>query len=62
MNKKVSAERAKRKERDRIRKQQEDSKRDEEYTNRVELGMGLFVTMLFLLELWAIWINLFIVE
>ena len=62
MNKKVSAERAKRKERDRIKKQQEDSKRDEEYTNKVEFGMGLFVTMLFLLELWAIWINLFIVE
>jgi hypothetical protein len=62
MNKKVSSERAKRKERDRIRKQQEDSKREEEYINRVELGMGLFVTMLFLLELWAIWINLFIVE
>jgi hypothetical protein len=62
MNKKVSVERSKKKERDRIKKQQENSKRDEEYTNRVELGMGLFVTMLFLLELWAIWINLFIVE
>jgi len=62
MNSKVSKERAARKERDRIKKQQDDSKRDEEYINRVELGMGLFVTMLFLLELWAIWINLFIVE
>lgn len=62
MNDKVSKERFKRKERDRIKKQQEDSKREEEYINRVELALGIFVTLILTLELWAIWINLSIVE
>jgi len=58
MNKKVSKERALRKERERIRIQQESWKKEEEYLQRVELSVGVFVTLIFVLEVWAIWINL----
>jgi hypothetical protein len=58
MNKKVSKERAIRKERDRIRIQQDSWKKEEEYLKRVELSMGVFVTLIFVFEIWAIWINL----
>ena len=62
MNSKVSKERAARKERDRIKKQQDAWKSEREYIDKVELFFGLVITLLFLLELWAVWINLFIVE
>ena len=62
MNKKVSKERALRKERERIRIQQDSWKKEEEYIQRVELSVGVFVTLIFVLEIWAIWINLSIGE
>lgn len=62
MNKKVSKERAIRKEKARIQKQKEDWVREEEYIKRVELSIGVFITLVLVLELWAIWINLSTVE
>jgi len=50
---------AARRERDRIRKQQDSWQREEEHLQRLELVMALFLTFLFVLELWAIWINSF---
>ena len=49
-----------RREKERIRKQQESWQREEQQLERTELGLALFITILFLLELWAIWINSFI--
>lgn len=48
-----------RRERERIRKQQESWLREEEYLERVELTAAVFLTLLFVLELWAVWINSF---
>jgi hypothetical protein len=50
---------AARRERDRIRRQQDSWQREEEHQERVELAIGMFLTFLFVLELWAIWINSF---
>jgi hypothetical protein len=50
---------AARRERERIRKQQESWLREEEYLERVELTAAVFLTLLFVLELWAVWINSF---
>jgi len=50
---------AARRERERIRKQQESWLREEEYLQRVELTAAVFLTLLFVLELWAVWINSF---
>jgi hypothetical protein len=50
---------AARRERDRIRKQQDSWQREEEQLQRLELVMALFLTLLFVLELWAVWINSF---
>jgi hypothetical protein len=50
---------AARRERERIRKQQESWLREEEHLERVELAAAVFLTLLFVLELWAIWINSF---
>jgi len=48
-----------RRERERIRKQQDSWLREEEHLERVELAAAVFLTLLFVLELWAIWINSF---
>ncbi len=50
---------AARRERDRIRKQQDSWQREEEHLQRLELVMALFLMLLFVLELWAVWINSF---
>ena len=50
---------AARRERERIRKQQESWLREEEHLERVELAAAVFLTLLFVLELWAVWINSF---
>lgn len=50
---------AARRERERIRKQQESWLREEEHLERVELVAAVFLTLLFVLELWAVWINSF---
>lgn len=50
---------AARRERERIRKQQDSWLREEEHLERVELAMAVFLTLLFVLELWAVWINSF---
>jgi hypothetical protein len=50
---------AARRERERIRKQQDSWLREEEQLQRLELTVAVFLTLLFVLELWAIWINLF---
>jgi len=62
MNEKVSDERAARKERERIKRQQDSWQREQEHQDKVDLGVGLFLTLLLVLELWAVWINSFIVE
>lgn len=48
-----------RRERERIRKQQDSWLREEEHLERVELTAAVFLTLLFVLELWAVWINSF---
>jgi hypothetical protein len=51
-----------RRERERIRKSNESWRRQEAYNDKVDLGVALLITLMFVVELWAIWINLFIVE
>lgn len=62
MNEKVSDERAARKERERVKKQQDLWQQERDYQDKLELGIGIFLTLLLVAELWAVWINLFIVE
>lgn len=50
---------AARRERERIRKQRDSWLREEEHLERVELAAAVFLTLLFVLELWAVWINSF---
>lgn len=50
-----------RRERERIRKANDSWQRQEAYNDKVDMGVGLFLTLLFLVELWAVWISLFIV-
>lgn len=47
------------KERLRITRQQESWRREEEHHQVVDLAIGMFLTMSFVLWLWAIWIKLF---
>lgn len=51
---------ARAKERERIRKQQESWQRDSDRSDRIDLLVSLFVTLVLVAELWAIWINSFI--
>lgn len=51
---------AARRERERLKRQQDSWQRKEAYDDKVDLGIGLFLTLVFLLELWALWIKLFI--
>lgn len=50
---------AARRERERIRKQQDSWTKEEELMQRWEFSIAMFVTFLFLIEIWAIWINSF---
>jgi len=59
MNQKVSAERAARKERERIKRQQEAWLQEKNHQDKVELALGMFVTIILVMEVWAIWIELF---
>ena len=60
MNEKVSDERAARKERERIKRQQDLWQQERDYQDKLELGIGIFLTLVLVAELWAVWINLFI--
>jgi hypothetical protein len=62
MNQKVSAERAARKERERIKRQQEAWLQEKNHQDKVELALGMFVTIILVMEVWAIWIELFTEE
>lgn len=48
-----------RRERERIRKQQESWLHEEEHLERVELLSAIVLTLIFVIELWAVWINSF---
>lgn len=50
---------AARRERERVKRQQDSSKSEEERLQRIELTSAMFLTLLFVLELWAVWINSF---
>jgi hypothetical protein len=62
MNQRVSAERAARKERERIKRQQEAWLQEKNHQDKVELALGMFVTIILVMEVWAIWIELFTEE
>ena len=59
---KVQAEQQKRKEQIRIRRQQENYKRERFKQEKIELVSGLFLTLVIVSWLWAVWINSFIGE
>ena len=59
MNEKVSAERAARKERERIKKQQDTWRQEKDHQDKVELALGMFVTIILIVEVWALWTELF---
>lgn len=50
---------AARRERERIRRQKDSWLREEERLERIELTVAVFLTLIFVLELWAVWINSF---
>jgi hypothetical protein len=56
---KVQAEQQKRKEQIRIRRQKEAYQRERFKQEKIELGMGLFITLIVISWLWAVWINSF---
>ena len=56
---KVQAEQQKRKEQIRIRRQQENYKRERFKQEKIELVSGLFLTLVIVSWLWAVWINSF---
>ena len=56
---KVQAEQQKRKEQIRIRRQQENYKRERFKQEKLELVSGLFLTLVIVSWLWAVWINSF---
>jgi hypothetical protein len=59
---KVQAEQQKRKEQIRIRRQREAYQRERFRQEKIELSMGLFLVLLIVSWLYAVWINSFIVE
>ena len=59
---KVQAEQQKRKEQIRIRRQHEAYKRERFRQEKIELSMGIFLVLLIVSWLYAVWINSFIVE
>ena len=56
---KVQKEQSKRKEQIRIKRQREAYKQERFRQEKVELGMGLFLTFLIVSWLYAVWINSF---
>ena len=56
---KVQAEQQKRKEQIRIKRQQENYKRERYKQEKIELVSGLFLTLVIVSWLWAVWINSF---
>lgn len=48
------------KERERLLKAQASARRQQQINDKIDLGVALFITTIFLAELWAIWISLFI--
>lgn len=59
---KVQAEQQKRKEQIRIRRQREAYQRERFRQEKIELSMGIFLVLLIVSWLYAVWINSFIVE
>jgi len=59
---KVQAEQQKRKEQIRIRRQKETYKRERFRQEKVEFSMGLFLVLVIVSWLYAVWINSFTVE
>ena len=59
---KVQSEQQKRKEQIRIRRQREAYKKERFRQEKIELGMGIFLVLLIVSWLYAVWINSFIVE
>ncbi len=59
---KVQSEQQKRKEQIRIRRQREAYQRERFRQEKIELGMGIFLVLLIVSWLYAVWINSFIVE
>jgi len=59
MNQKVSIERAARKERERIKRQQDAWLQEKDHQDKVESALGVFITIILVMEVWAIWIELF---
>ena len=59
MNERVSEERAARKERERIKKQQDAWLQERDHQDKVELALGVFVVIILVVEVWALWIELF---
>ena len=59
---KVQVEQQKRKEQIRIRRQQENYKRERFRQEKIELSMGLFLVLIIVSWLYAVWINSFIEE
>lgn len=50
------------KERERLLKAQAAARRQQQINDKIDLGVALFITTIFIVELWAIWISLFIAE
>lgn len=59
MNEKVSTERAARKERERIKRQQDAWLQEKDHQDKVESALGVFITIILVMEVWAIWNELF---
>lgn len=59
---KVRGEQIARRERERIKRQQDRWQREEEYNDKVDFGVALFLTLLLVAWLWALWTSLFIAE
>jgi len=59
---KVQAEQQKRKEQIRIRRQREAYQRERFRQEKIEFSMGIFLVLLIVSWLYAVWINSFIVE
>ena len=55
----ILAAQAKAKERERIKRQQEAWQQESEHLDKIELAWSMFLTLVFVLGLWAVWINSF---
>lgn len=59
---KVKEKQQDRRERERIKRNHESWRRKEDYNNKVDFGVGMFVTLTLVIWLWALWISSFIAE